>query len=707
MLGVLTAFAGQSSETCGLSYTSGGSTGYFSLETADNGNVLLELTGDEPNLKFRNNPTSLDYFTVNGEAASGYFDATVFSADERTVILPLKDGVTVPEEATVAFNGTLEWKSDLEGNAWVMGATFSYTYGRICCKVGKLVQVRTIDVQTNSAVLKGVNKCIEDETWTYRLSYKESHSIVYTVINGLPEGGLYELENLYSDSEYDVLFEAAQPDFESGTQFESSAIKFSTLTKGSTSCGLEYTSGGSTIEVSMETMYNGDVRVSISSDEDNTKFRNEGITSDISKYTVNGEPANAYFADPALSTDATYVIIKNIADLPEGAVVSFNDGTIAWSTDVNPNAYVQNKSISHNYGTTCCSATGVNIVRSEGVSMTSAIISIDKNCMGGKPFTYRYTYNVAGSTEKVGPVVFTTDEINLSGLDAATGYEITVEAAYPDYDSPVEYRSSDATFSTLAMNPAPVPSYAKEEVISIFSSTYGGVSDINYDYSFTSTKPYAYQLSSASTLLKCEMKAYEGAGEPQNGILMTLPAAINIEGKDYIHFDVWISDADKTLSPYIGANVRIVGGVFDSWVAFEPELKGDDWKGVDIPLSSFTGLESGNAQYINIIPSTNNTGSLEGNPFSDEAFTIYLDNIFFYAGTPTEAAEASESGVSAYVADGRLYISGLEAGESFQVYSLSNLIYTGKADGSEFSLPVNAGVYIVKTAGAALKLLCK
>ena len=101
-----------------------------------------------------------------------------------------------------------------------------------------------------------------------------------------------------------------------------------------------------------ETKANGDVEISLADYENttNTRFRSSGMAWD--KFKLNNNPIDNYF-EKVYSGEQTYTLRKKSVEIPAGAHITFNGGTIEWYTSGNTNASTSRYSFDYTYGTSC------------------------------------------------------------------------------------------------------------------------------------------------------------------------------------------------------------------------------------------------------------------------------------------------------------------------------------------------------------------
>jgi hypothetical protein len=169
----------------------------------------------------------------------------------------------------------------------------------------------------------------------------------------------------------------------------------------------------------------------------------------------------------------------------------------------------------------------------------------------------------------------------------------------------------------LPAEPAPTPTAAAEDVISLFSNAYEDepVDFYNGFWEFSTTQSSIVQVQSDDIIRYSQLNFV--------GIQFTSPT-IDISAMNRVHLDIWTPDATpagsefKVLLVDLGADGNF-GGDDDS--SFEvtftpPTLQTEQWVSIDLPLSDFPGL-TGRTNLAQVVLS----GNLPN---------IFLDNLYFY-----------------------------------------------------------------------------
>ena len=156
---------------------------------------------------------------------------------------------------------------------------------------------------------------------------------------------------------------------------------------------------------------------------------------------------------------------------------------------------------------------------------------------------------------------------------------------------------------------APVPTQAIEDVRSVFSNTYGDMAGVNFNPPWGQSTVVTFESVAGNTTLKYANFNYQGT---------QLATPIDLSLMEYVHIDIWTSDAtDVKFSP-------ISVGTGEHLVSLTPLVQ-DTWNSIDIPLTDFTGVS------INDIHQLKFDGTQGVSPS-----TIWLDNIYFWKN-PTQA----------------------------------------------------------------------
>jgi hypothetical protein len=255
----------------------------------------------------------------------------------------------------------------------------------------------------------------------------------------------------------------------------------------------------------------------------------------------------------------------------------------------------------------------------------------------------KVTFNMPTGTDQsvdAAPAYFTFSSSNpavatvsstgaVTVLDAGTA---VISAKVGDLDALGSLTINSSGQAVGPTVPAPTPTVRQDSVISLFSNAYTNVTvdTWNTRWQFSTAEDFDVQVAGndVKRYRNLNFVGIEFTSQPINATAMT-----------HFHLDIWTPDptelpkAFKVLLVDFGANGTF-GGDDDSSheLSFtRPTLVSNQWVGLDIPLSSFTGLV--------------NRGHLAQLVLSGDVPNVYVDNVYFYnAGTvapptgPTVAA---------------------------------------------------------------------
>lgn len=178
------------------------------------------------------------------------------------------------------------------------------------------------------------------------------------------------------------------------------------------------------------------------------------------------------------------------------------------------------------------------------------------------------------------------------------------------------------TVTITNMSAAPDPTLPGGNVISLFSDSYNNVPVDTWRTDWSSATLEDLDIN-GNALKKYSALNFVG--------IETVASPINATEMTHFHTDVWSSDftAFKVKLVDFGANGAYGGGddVEHEITVNSPVQEG--WVGIDVPLSSFTGLTT-RGHIAQLIYAATPSGST----------TVYIDNVYFYkqAAVPTTAA---------------------------------------------------------------------
>ena len=162
--------------------------------------------------------------------------------------------------------------------------------------------------------------------------------------------------------------------------------------------------------------------------------------------------------------------------------------------------------------------------------------------------------------------------------------------------------------------PAPTPTKAQSDVVSIYSDSYTDPDPIDYYPNWGQTTTYTQIAVNGNNMIQYGGLTYQGID------FNTVP--VDASAMEYLHVDIWTADAfDAKISP-------ISPGPNEA--AYDLILTADQWNSFDIPISYFTDLNA-SLDFSSIFQF-----KFDGVPSG--AGTIFVDNLYFYR-SPAEALE--------------------------------------------------------------------
>ena len=236
---------------------------------------------------------------------------------------------------------------------------------------------------------------------------------------------------------------------------------------------------------------------------------------------------------------------------------------------------------------------------------------------GFNPNKFDYTLNVsAGAT-------------NLPNLEAQKSndmahIEITQAISLPGIASAKVISSDSSSTNTYTVyfnpilepeNPSPTPpDRAAEDVISIFSSHFENLSNVNFNPNWGQSTKVSRVTISGEEVYKYTNFNYQG---------IDLNKRINVSEMDYLHVDIWTANASSinlfAISP----------GPSETPVSLS--ISKGEWKSYDIPLSSYSSV----VDLSNLFQFKFDDSGRGDKP------TFYFDNLYFYKGAPNANDDAT------------------------------------------------------------------
>ncbi len=312
---------------------------YLSWETDANGNVVISISGyaGDTQTTFRANGLGPDLsnFTVNGNPASTYFIRT-YTAGGTTYTLTLIQGASIlPGDKISYTNGTIEWKTSQNSNAYGTYTFTDYVYGTDC---SSLPTVTTDPSSISFSPTQGI------QTFTV-IGTNLTSAITIT-----PPRGLTVNPSTISPDENGEINEVVTVNWTGGTT-SGSTIQISGGGLVSNVAVLVNTSGFSAycnkvIYQEGTTNHPAYMTIDMSSDKTQMIFSiapyNEGdgtIWNRIQNIVVNGGTDNELVASKVLSADKTQIIVTFTQALQEGDQITFGNPMV-WETNANNNIYI-------------------------------------------------------------------------------------------------------------------------------------------------------------------------------------------------------------------------------------------------------------------------------------------------------------------------------------------------------------------------------
>lgn len=231
-----------------------------------------------------------------------------------------------------------------------------------------------------------------------------------------------------------------------------------------------------------------------------------------------------------------------------------------------------------------------------------------------------YFITVGATTTKVGAASGVQKSYEFTKLPSST--EFTFSISVQDLSGngasnnpiPIVTSTGQAFQVPVVSSPAP-PSRASSDVISIFSDAYTNIPNTNFNpYWQQSSWFYSVQVG-GNEVLEYENFNYQG---------IEIGSKVNASAMQYLHIDLWTpNETSLSISP-------ISQSTGEKAVQLTP-IKLNEWNSYDIPLSSFTiqGLSMADILHLKFVGSGKSI--------------IYLDNIYFYKGSPITAIKETKS----------------------------------------------------------------
>lgn len=210
-----------------------------------------------------------------------------------------------------------------------------------------------------------------------------------------------------------------------------------------------------------------------------------------------------------------------------------------------------------------------------------------------------------------GPTVLTTAGVSntekaflITGLEASTTYTFSIEAKDPTGNSAANNPLTVVAITLAAIPPAPVPTAAAGNVISIYSDTYTNIAGTNFYPWWNQTTVVSEVLLSGNKTLKYSTFNYMG---------IELGAHVDASTMTHLHVDIYPTTETKVnLTPISPGQEKSTS---------LGTLTANQWNSVDIPLTSYDNV---NLADILQFKFDQGTGGI-----------FYMDNLYFINKTGT------------------------------------------------------------------------
>ncbi len=336
------------------------------IDTEANGDITFSILGVINNTTtfFRNNgfPDGVvSELTVNGDANTGnkYFTRTING--DKTKITFVKQS-TIPENATISISGILEYKtatSGVESDLWP-SVNFNFTYGQDCNFTK--IKLNTPTISEIDGEKKILFRRITNAGSYIAYVYKNSNLLYSQAV----DSGSVLNYTPFILSDYTVKIKAISTNIQFLDSENSIGYNwhYGSVTPGASNyCSYLIGSNYSDYAyLSWQTDANGSVVISLNgyAGDNSTTFRSNGM-GDLSRFTVNGNPASDYFTKTYTIGGSSYTLtLKPGVTLAQGVVISYSSGYVEWLTSKNNNAYGIYAFANYVYGSDCSSFPTIN-----------------------------------------------------------------------------------------------------------------------------------------------------------------------------------------------------------------------------------------------------------------------------------------------------------------------------------------------------------
>lgn len=225
---------------------------------------------------------------------------------------------------------------------------------------------------------------------------------------------------------------------------------------------------------------------------------------------------------------------------------------------------------------------------------------------------------------------------------------------------------STPTEPTVAA-PTP-PGRDPNDVVSVYSHAYANVDGTDFNPNWGQSTAVTFVTIEGNETMKYANFNYQGT---------QFASPLNVTEMEKLHLDMWTADATSV-------NIFCIStGPVET--AYALPITPGQWVSYDIPLTAFTGVN-----LADIIQFKFDGG--------DATPTIYLDNIYFYAGDPLSTSEKAENTVTVYpnpVTSGGI-VNFSTAIQSVEVYDLAGKLVVQTSASSLLTDQLKQGIYTLR-----------
>ena len=237
-----------------------------------------------------------------------------------------------------------------------------------------------------------------------------------------------------------------------------------------------------------------------------------------------------------------------------------------------------------------------------------------------------YDYELAYGTTTVPTVTVTTTEAGATPvITPASGIPGSTTVTVTSQDTSTQLIYTVSFVANLPAGGAPVPGHLQGDVASIYSDSYTDPAVIDYNPWWWQSTSFSEEVFGGNNTIKHGNLNYQGINFDSN--------TIDASSMDYLHFDYWTTDGSQYRVSPISASTGEIAYIIASATQ-------NEWVGVDVPLSYFTGVDAG-FSLADIKEFKFDTETFDGNGQgagnASQGFSIatfYVDNIYFYSGAP-------------------------------------------------------------------------